>query len=169
MYHGATFTVAERERLRTVENVVRLGRIETIGVGEVVLERGAIPSDRGQLFVDCSAGLPKGPARPIFERGLITLQCISTAHPTFNAAVIGYLEASRGDDLVAKSRLSPTTRYPDHANDWIPNMRGQMASTSLWNAEPDLSAWLESSRLNLARGMFNKASEPRMADAITRL
>ncbi len=122
------------------------------------------------MYVDCSAaGLGKAPARPIFEPGRITLQCISTVHPTFNAAVIGYLEASRGDDEVAKSRLSPTTRYPDGANDWIPNMRGQLESLSLWNAQPDMAAWLESSRLNIARGMFNKASEPRMAEAITRL
>ena len=48
-------------------------------------------------------------------------------------------------------------------------MRGQLESISLWNAEPDLAAWLESSRLNMARGMFTKASEPRMAEAITRL
>ena len=89
--------------------------------------------------------------------------------PTFNAAVIGYIEGSRGDDLEAKSRLSPTNRYPDAANDWIPNMRGQLASLDLWNAQPDMAAWLESSRLNIARGMFDKASDPRMGDAITRL
>jgi hypothetical protein len=124
---------------------------------------------RWQLYVDCSGGLGKAPARPIFQPGRITLQCISTVHPTFNAAVIGYLEASRADDEVAKSRLSPTTRYPDGANDWIPNMRGQLESLSLWNAQPDLAAWLETSRLNFARGMLNKANEPRMAEAITRL
>jgi hypothetical protein len=89
--------------------------------------------------------------------------------PTFNAAVIGYLEASRGDDEVAKSRLSPTNRYPDTAKDWIPNMRGQLEALNLWNAQTDMAAWLESSRLNIARGMFKRASEPRMAEAITRL
>ncbi len=170
MYHGATLTVAELEGLRSIENVVRLGRVKSIRAGEIELERGTIPTDRGQLYVDCSAaGLGKAPARPIFERGRITLQCISTVFPTFNAAVIGFLEASRGEDQVAKSRLSPTNRYPDAANDWLPNMRGQLQSLGLWNAEPDMAAWLESSRLNIARGMFGKASEPRMAEAITRL
>ena len=170
MYHGATLTVAEVELLRTIENVVRLGHVNAIRADQIVLERGTIPTDRGQLHVDCSAaGLGKAPARPIFEPGRITLQCISTVFPTFNAAVIGYLEASRGDDQVAKSRLSPTNRYPESAADWIPNMHGQLQSLQLWNAEPDMAAWLESSRLNLARGMFDKASEPRMAEAITRL
>jgi hypothetical protein len=163
-------TVAELERLRTIENVVRLGHIKAIRGDEIELEQGTIPTDRGQLYVDCSAaGLGKAPARPIFGPGRITLQCISTVFPTFNAAVIGYLEASRGDDEVAKSRLSPTNRYPDAANDWMPNMRGQLESFSLWNAEPDVAAWLESSRLNIARGMFEKTSDPRMAEAITRL
>jgi hypothetical protein len=170
MYHAATLTVAELDLLRTVENVVRLGHIKTIGVHEIVLEQGTIPTDRGQLYVDCSAaGLGKAPAHPIFEPGRITLQCISTVFPTFNAAVIGYLEASRGDDGVAKSNLSPTNRYPDEAKDWIPNMLGQLESLRLWNDQPDMAAWLESSRLNIARGMLAKAGEPRMAEAITRL
>jgi hypothetical protein len=170
MYHAATLTVAELEQLRTIEKVVRLGRIKRIRAGELELEQGTIPSERGQLYVDCSAaGLGKAAARPIFEPGRITLQCISTVFPTFNAAVIGYLEASRGGDEDAKSRLSPTNRYPDSAMDWIPNMRGQLESFRLWNAQSDMAAWLESSRLNIARGMFNKASDPRMAAAITRL
>ncbi|HUJ66863.1 MAG TPA: NAD(P)-binding protein [Acidimicrobiales bacterium] len=170
MYHAATLTLAELELLRTVENVVRLGHIKTISAHQIVLEQGTISTDRGQLYVDCSAaGLGKAPARPIFEPGRITLQCISTAFPTFNAAVIGYLEASRGDDAVAKSNLSPTNRYPDAAQDWIPNMRGQLESLGLWNEQPDMAAWLASSRLNIARGMFEKAGEPPMAEAITRL
>ena len=170
MYHGATVTIAELELLRTIENVVRLGHVKTIGPDQIVLERGTIPTDRGQLHVDCSAaGLGKAPARPIFAPDRITLQCIATVFPTFNAAVIGYLEASRGDDEVAKSRLSPTNRYPETATDWIPNMRGQLESLELWNAEPDMTTWLESSRLNIARGMFDKALEPPMAEAITRL
>ncbi len=170
MYHAATLTVAELKLLRTIENVVRLGHIKRIRGHEIVLEQGTIPSDRRQLYVDCSAaGLGKAPACPIFEPGRITLQCISTVFPTFNAAVIGYLEASRGDDQVAKSRLSPTTRYPDAAKDWIANMVGQLEALRLWNDQPDMAEWLESSRLNIARGMLNKSTEPRMAEAITRL
>ena len=170
MYHAATLTNAELERLRTVKRVVRLGHIKMIRADTIELEQGTIPTDRGQLYIDCSAaGLGKAPARPIFEPGRITLQCISTVFPTFNAAVIGYLEASRGDDEVAKSRLSPVNRYPDAASDWIPNMSGQLKSLRLWNAQPDMTSWLESSRLNIARGMFQKAAEPRMAEAIARL
>jgi hypothetical protein len=170
MYHGATITRAELEALRQIEHVVRLGHVHAIGTSEVRLEAGSIPSDAGQLHVDCSAaGLGKAPARPIFAPGRITLQCISTVFPTFNAAMIGYLEASRTEDATAKSRLAPTTRYPDHATDWLPNMRGQLEALRLWNEQPDVAAWLDASRLNVARGMFAKASEPKMGDALTRL
>jgi hypothetical protein len=170
MYHGATLSVAERDALRQVEDVVRLGHVEGIGATEIQLEGGSVPTDPGQLHVDCSAaGLAKVPARPIFEDGRITLQCISSAFPTFNAAMIGFLEASRGDDLTAKERLSPTTRYPDQAVDWLPNELGQLEALRLWNEQPDVAAWLEASRLNVARGMFAKAAEPRMGEALTRL
>lgn len=171
MYHGATFSAAEIDLLRTIENVVRLGHVKTISADEIELERGTVSTDPRQLYVDCTAaGLGKAPSRPIFEAGRITLQCISTAFPTFNASVIGYLEGSRSEDLEAKARLAPPNRYPDRANDWLPNERGQLASLRLWNAEPDVAAWLESNRMNIGRGMFAKAADdPRMSDAITRL
>jgi hypothetical protein len=170
MYHAATVTVAEAELLRSIENVVRLGHVTSIGTHEIVLDGGTVATDPGQLYIDCSAaGLGSAPARAIFEPGRITLQCISTVFPTFNAAVIGYLEASRHEDMLAKAPLAPTNRYPDAANDWIPNMRGQLESLRLWNEQPDVASWLESSRLNVARGMLARASEPRMGEAITRL
>jgi len=170
MYHGATVTLAEMTALRSIENVVRLGHLTSIGTDELVFERGTVPNDGGQLYVDCSAaGLAKAPARPIFEPGRITLQCVSSAFPTFNAAMIGLIEGTRSDDQEAKARLTPTNRYPDSADDWIPNMRGQLDSLRLWNDQPDLAAWLETSRVNIAGGMMSRAGEPRIGDAITGL
>ena len=136
-------TVPEVESLRSIENVIRLGHLVSVGNDELSFERGTVPNDGGQVFVDCSApGLGKAHARPIFEPERITLQCVSSAFPTFNAAVIGFIEATRSDDHEAKASLTPTNRYPDTANDWIPNMRGQIQSLDLWNAQPDLAAWL---------------------------
>lgn len=169
MYHGATITAAEVASLRSIEDVVRLGHVVSVDADEVVLERGTTPTG-GHVFVDCSAaGLAKVPARPVFEESRITLQCVSTVFPTFNASVIGYIETTRSEDHEAKSRLAPTTRYPDAAQDWIPNMRGQLQALELWNAEADLAAWLESNRLNVAAGMIAMSGEPRVGDAIGRL
>ncbi len=63
----------------------------------IVLEEGSIPTDGGQVHVDCSAaGLRLAPARPVFADGRITLQQIRTCQPTFNAAPVGYVEALLG-------------------------------------------------------------------------
>ena len=163
-------TVAELERLRTIENVVRLGRVQAIRTDTIELEQGTIPTDRGQLHVDCStAGLGKAPPRPIFEPGRITLQCISTGFPTFNAAVIGYLEASRGSDEVAYPPPLADKSLPRRGERLDPEHTRPAGVAQTLNEQADMAAWLKSSRLNIARGMFTKASEPRMAEAIARL
>ena len=119
MYRCATVSQDELASLRRIENVVRLGRVVHIAPDQIVLEDGSIPTDGGQVHVDCSAaGLRLAPARPIFADGRITLQQIRTCQPAFNAALIGYVEASRHDDT-EKNLLCPPNPYPDTAADWI--------------------------------------------------
>jgi len=169
MFHSATLSRAELELLQTIDNVVRLGHVRRIGVQEISLEHGSIPTDRGQVHVDCSAaGLRKAPPRPVFEPGRITLQPIRTVVPPFNAAFAGYVEATRDDDT-ERSRLCPTNPYPETALDWLPNMYITLESLTRWNEQPDINEWLERSRLNIARGIFSHADDPRMQAALTRL
>ena len=47
-------------------------------------------------------------------------------------------------------------------------MRITLEVTDVWNAQPDVTAWLERSRTNIARGMFDYADDPRMLAALTR-
>ncbi len=169
MYHAGTLAPAEIEQLRSIENVVRQGHVRRIGVDEITLEQGTIPTDRRRVHVDCSAaGLSKSPARPIFEPDRITLQPIRTAVPPFNAAFAGYVEATREHDE-EKLSLCPVNRYPETDVDWIPNMYITLESLGRWNEQGDVGEWLERSRLNISRGMFDHAAEPRMNDAIGRL
>lgn len=169
MFHSATLSVAELELLQSIENVVRLGRVRHVGADEISLEHGTIPTDRRQLHVDCSAtGLRRSPARPIFESDRITLQPIRTVVPPFNAAFAAYIEATREHDE-EKSLLCPTNRYPETDVDWLPNMYITLESLGRWNRHPDVGEWLERSRLNISRGMFDHAHDPRMGEAITRL
>jgi len=104
----------------------------------------------------------------VFEPGRITLQPIRTVVPPFNAAFAGYVEATRDDDA-ERSRLCPTNPYPETALDWLPNMYITLESMTRWNEQPDIQEWLERSRLNIARGIFNHADDPRMQAALTRL
>ena len=120
MYRCATVSQAELVRLRSIENVVRLGRVTYIGPDQITLAGGSIPTDPGQVHVDCAApGLRTEPGRPVFADGQITLQQVRACQPVFSAALAGYLEAARDDDA-AKNLLCPANPYPDRALDWIP-------------------------------------------------
>jgi hypothetical protein len=168
MYKCATVSQDELGRLRRIRNVVRQGRVIHIAPDRIVLEDGSIPTDGGQVHVDCSAvGLRLAPGRPIFDAGRITLQQIRTCQPTFNAALVGYLEATRHDDD-AKNLLCPPNPYPDAATDWISATRISQRAQNTWLGDADLTAWLDRSRLNAARGLGNHRDDPRMQSALAR-
>lgn len=169
MYRCATISQLELERLRTIENVVRQGRVLQVGAGQIVLEEGSIPADAGQVVVDCTAaGLRLSPARPIFEPDRITLQQVRTCQPTFNAALIAFVETCRAADA-DKNRLCPPNPYPNTANDWMSGTAISQRAESTWFGEPDVMAWMERSRLNAARGVGDQMADPQMRSAIGRL
>jgi NAD(P)-binding Rossmann-like domain len=169
MYRCATASQDELASLRRIQNVVRLGRVVHIAPDRIVLEEGSIPTDNGQVHVDCSAaGLRRAPARPVFADGLITLQQVRTCQPTFNAALTGYVEASRHDDE-EKNLLCPPNPYPDTATDWIRVTCTAQRALNTWLGDTDLSAWMEQARLNAARGISDHLTDPRMKTALTRM
>lgn len=168
MYRGATLSTMEVEALRSIENVVRKGRVRRIDTDRIVLEQGSITTDREQVHVDCTAaGLPTVTARPVFEPGRITIQTLRLGLTPFNAALIGYVEATR-DDIAEKNRLCPPNIYPNTALDWVSTTYASTRADMIWQEEPDVAEWLEGSRLNLASGLRKHLSEPRMQAAIGR-
>ncbi|HKO90531.1 MAG TPA: hypothetical protein VJU61_05230, partial [Polyangiaceae bacterium] len=101
MFRGATVSKAELAKLRRIEDVVRLGRVQRIERDRIVLERGSVPTSVGALHIDCSAdGIALSPdPRPVFEPGRVTVQCVRYLHVTLSAALIGHLEATQPDAL----------------------------------------------------------------------
>ena len=168
MYRCAILSQAELASLRRITNVVRLGQVVRLGAEEIELDDGTIPTDREQIHVDCTAaGLRLGPARPIFEPGRITPQMVRWCQPTFNAALIGYVEASRDDDA-EKNWLCPPNPYPTAATDWIATNAISQRAGMRWMEHPDLSEWLDRSRLNAAKGISEHLGDPEMVAAVTR-
>jgi hypothetical protein len=168
MFRCATVSQWELERLRTIANVVRLGRVRHIGVDHIDLEDGSIPTDTEQIHVDCSGdGLPREDARPIFEPNRITLQQMRTCQPTFNAALIGFIESSRENDA-EKNRLCPPNPYPVRAIDWVRAMNISQQAESVWGQTPDVASWMDRSRLNVARGLSDHFGDPLMQSALGR-
>ncbi|MFP3907716.1 MAG: NAD(P)-binding protein [Acidimicrobiales bacterium] len=168
-YRCAMLSSYELDQLRRIGHVVRQGRVRHIGAEQITLDGGSVPTDTTQVHVDCSApGLRSTTPRPIFEPERITVQQVRTCQPTFNAALVGFLEASERDDT-DRNRLAPPNPYPDDAVDWIPNTYLSNLAQSRWGGAPDVAAWLESTRLNLARGIGDHTDDPRMQSALTRL
>ena len=169
MFRCATVSQEELVRLRSIENVIRLGRVTRIGPDRIELADGSVAADRGQVHVDCSAaGLRTKTARPVFSSGSITLQQIRACQPVFSAALAGYVEATRDDDA-RKNQICPANRYPDAAVDWIPLTCTAQRAEIIWATDPDLSTWMQRSRLNATRSMADHQEDPQMKAALGRL
>lgn len=169
MYRCATVSWDEVKSLRRIDNVVRRGHVTHIGANRMTMDEGSIPTDPGQVHVDCTAaGLGIPPVQPIFNSHRITLQLVRSCQPCFSAALVGFVEASRDDDE-EMNRLCPTNQYPSTATDWIPTHLISQLAQSAWSEAPDVKAWVKDSRLNLARGIREHRDDPQMESALTRL
>jgi hypothetical protein len=166
MYRMAILSDIEIRQLRNIENVIRAGRVRRIQTDRILLENGDVGTSPDRLYVDCTAeGLPNPSPRPIFEPQRITIQPMREGSPTFNAALIGYLEATR-DDVDEQNSLAPTNPYPNAAEDWIRVRHVGMIAQRRWDQTPDVQDWNEKSRLNVAAGLLDHAGEPGVAQAI---
>jgi hypothetical protein len=56
MYRCATVSRAELQQLQRISDIVRMGHVERIEAGKVVLADGAIPANGSTLYIDCTAG-----------------------------------------------------------------------------------------------------------------
>jgi hypothetical protein len=122
----------------------------------------------GVLHVDCTAlGLNHAPATPIFQPGRIVLQQVRHLSPSFNAALLGFVEADRDDD-VDKNRLCPPNPNPSRIEDWPRTISRTWRTEARWLSEPDVSAWVAKSRLNLLRALPRHADEPSVQAVVKR-
>lgn len=162
MFRGAILSQDELSALRQIERVVRMGQVRRIGTDCVILDEGEMPTSCDEIYVDCTArGFRTAPPSPIFEPGRITLQSLIGGFTTYNAAVVGFVESTARDD-VQKNALCPPMPQPNEPIDWIKTMCAGMTTFTAHSAEPDLAAWVNTSRLSLTRGMADHLDDPRM-------
>ncbi len=168
MFRATMISQGELTALRTIKDVVRLGKLRSIEADRLVLDEGEVPTDSQVFHVDCSAlGLREAPPVPTFGPGRIVIQQVRQASPTFNAALVAFIEVHRDDDA-EKNRLTPTHPYPSTVDDWGLFMSTTWATEMVWANEPDLSAWVAGTRLNLLRGFPEHLHEPRAQEALNR-
>jgi hypothetical protein len=95
------------------------------------------------------------------------LQPVRSGLLPFSAALIGFVESARDDDA-EKNRLCPPNPYPNAAVDWIAMNAISHRAQMTWFEEPDLLAWMERSRLDVARGINAHLAEPQTQAALAR-
>jgi hypothetical protein len=153
MTKGATLSIGERDELRRIENVVRLGHVERIDLDEIVLEHGAIPTTPDHLHVHCAtAGLPDNPPVPIFTDDTITLQVVSRVSLPLSAGMTGHLEAT-GRTTAEKNQLLAPNPWPDTPFDFMRCVLRGVKTEMQWQDDDGLQAWVDASRLNLLQGI----------------
>jgi len=159
----------ELDLLRTIEHVVRLGHIQHVAAGEIVLDDGVVPLEPGSVVVHCAAsGLVYPPVVPLWGQKTIRPQTIRAGFPCFNAALAGYVEATRDDDR-ERNRLCPPNTLPDDPTSWARmQVRGTLAARA-FGAEPDIAAWANACALNPARIEPAQRDEPAVQAASARL
>ncbi|HEU5083881.1 MAG TPA: NAD(P)-binding protein [Acidimicrobiales bacterium] len=159
----------ELDLLRTVEHVIRLGHISHVTSSELVLAGGVVPLAPGSLVVHCAAsGLQYPPMVPVWGPDQIRPQTIRVGFPCFNAALAGYVEATRDDDR-ERNRLCPPNTLPDSPADWARmQVLGALAVRS-FGAEPDIADWANRCALNPARIDESRRDDPGVRAAAARL
>jgi hypothetical protein len=170
-FRGAILCEAERSTLRSIENVVRLGKVRSVGRDRLELDEGTLPTEPNHIHVDCTAaGLGARPDKPVFEPGRITLQWVQAGIAPFSAALIGQVEATRDDDA-DKNRLCPANGFTpaadarNTARGWATTQR----AVGEWMAEPDVNDWLVSCRLSPLGNAGEHLAEPSTMESLMRV
>jgi hypothetical protein len=158
----------ELDRLRTIEQVVRLGHLRHVEPRRLVCDVGEAAIDRDALVVHCaSSGLRYRPLVPVWGPEAITLQNVATG-PIFGAALAGYVEATREDDA-EKNRLCPPHSFPNTPADWPrPIVEGARGSQAL-AMEPDVKRWSHATSLYRSRIPAERANDPDVVDGMARV
>ena len=164
-FRGATVSTTEVEALRSIEDVVRRGRVRRIAVDRIVFDDGELPTDPDHVHIDCTAaGVRPTVARPVFEPGRITLQYVTLGFVPWGAATIGAVEAIKDDDET-KNRLCPPVVFSGHAADMLRFAHAGMQGLMARGADPEIAEWTEACRLNPSQGAAGHADDPRVTDA----
>jgi hypothetical protein len=158
----------ELDRLRTIDQVVRLGHIKHVEPTRLVFGDGEAAIAKDAVVVHCAAsGLQYPPLVPIWAQETITLQPIRSGFPCFGAALAGYVEATiDGDD--EKNRLCPPSPLPNTPADWarMQVLGGQAAMS--FASHPDIKTWADRVSLNPARIPPDLADSPELTAALDR-
>ena len=173
MYHFAVISEAEIDMLRSIKNIVRLGRVSAITDTQIVLEKGIIElaeslENNKTLFVDCSASaVGHYDTCPIFLDDKINLQWIRYPLIPFSMALIAHMEGTMTDEGADKlnSIIKPLPS-PHTLKDFFRYVQIELMNSYKISKIPHLNDWAKSSRLdgaNIISHYFDPSDERHIA------
>jgi hypothetical protein len=157
-YRCGTVSRDELGLLRSIADVVRLGRLQAVEPTRIVLDKGAVPADPDTLYVDCSSSaIQPLPGLPVFDGARINLFMVRFCQPLFSAALIAFVESHVTDEAECNT-LCTVVPSPEVPRDWMRMWAVSLANGARWRAHPALNAWMMKCRLNgqavMARGVL---------------
>ena len=148
MFHFATLAPGELKVLRRIRDVVRMGHVQALHAGEMVLQQGRVPVAPGTLFIDCTASAVRfKPATPVFDGRRITPQLLRPPLVTFSAALTAYVEAHY-DDTAHQNRLCAPVPFTLALEGYPRTMLVALTNQYHWSRDKALREWIHRSRLD---------------------
>jgi hypothetical protein len=144
----ATVSREELSRLRSIEDVVRMGRVQRVDSGELHLDGGTVDIGENSLVIDCTAnGLASVPPQPLFSEGRITVQSVFMCQQTFSAGLLAHLELLDVSDH-ERNRICRPVPNPE----LIEHMPSALLTSlqNLLSCSRRAPVWVRRSRLNMA-------------------
>ena len=148
MFHYATVSVGELALLRSITQVIRLGRVQAIGPDALVMEQGVHAMASNTLYVDCTASaVEPRQSQPVFADGRITVQLLRVPLVVQSAAITAYVELQGGDDA-HKNQLCQPAPFPQTVAGYARATQVSMMNQFRWSQDKALRQWLRQSRLD---------------------
>lgn len=151
MFHAATISEAELEKLRGLKNIIRMGHVQALEKDRIVLSGGEIETSPDHLHIDCSAGIARlakdWVAPKVFEGNVIRPVTIRSYMPVFSGSMIAYLDAHY-DDEDEKNRLAQPVQIPNTLEDFVTMTLGAMMNQFNWSQDKTLRSWIRDNRLD---------------------
>lgn len=174
MFHAATISKPELEALRSIKQIIRMGRVSALEIDKIVLDEGVLETSPDIVHVDCSASLsrtmPQMNPKPVFDANVITPQTIRSFMPVFSGSMIAYVEAHYSDDE-QKNLLCSVVPLPNSAEDFVPMTLAAMMNQFNWSQDKPLRKWIRDNRLDGFTKLTNgvNPNDKEKMDILTRM
>ncbi|MEM7091728.1 MAG: NAD(P)-binding protein [Actinomycetota bacterium] len=166
-YRGAVIAREELAILRMVEQVVRHGRVRSIGPHSIQLDEADVPTSARTVHVNCTAqGLATAPTSPIYAEGRIDVQFTTLGVAPWSAAILGFVETLDIDDD-ERNRLCPPVPRTGLIADQLRILAAGLEAEGARRDHPDIAAWSQQARLNPTRSMAEHFDDPAVMESLT--